>query len=245
MKRFLSMLLALTLALSLGVTAGAVTGPEQVSTGWREAISANSWEALRLTNVERAKEGLQPLSTFEGLHAAAQIRAREIGQVFDHTRPNGQPDFALDQQCSREEALTMLLRLLGREREISQSDAAAHPFQDVSGWASPYVGFAFRNGIAHGTGATSFSGTNATTVSQELTFLLRALGYQSGEDFDWAAPWSLSDQVGLTEGQYNAGHQDAAISRGDMVLLCQAALDCKLAGKTITLRQDLEARGVI
>ena len=90
MKRFLSMLLALTLALSLGVTAGAVTGPEQVSTGWREAISANSWEALRLTNVERAKEGLQPLSTFEGLHAAAQIRAREIGQVFDHTRPNGQ-----------------------------------------------------------------------------------------------------------------------------------------------------------
>ncbi len=418
MKRFLSMLLALTLALSLGVTAGAVTGPEQVSTGWREAISANSWEALRLTNVERAKEGLQPLSTFEGLHAAAQIRAREIGQVFDHTRPNGQscmtalndvgldpydftrsgeniaigygtpaavvdgwmnspghrsniltgpythlgmgnngrgwtqmflgtcspqvsrvslgaasypvgtqlqdmdgvivlrcehgdsylplspemcsgynahvvgkqtvqvqcgsqttsltvtiqgtpqeaaawelyrlglflgkgtlpngqPDFALDQQCSREEALTMLLRLLGREGEIGASDAAAHPFQDVSQWASPYVGFAYRNGIAYGTGNTSFSGRNPTTVSQELTFLLRALGYQSGQDFDWAAPWTLSDQVGLTHGQYHAGHQNAAISRGDVVLLCQAALDCKLAGKTITLRQDLEARGVI
>lgn len=418
MKRFLSMLLALTLVLSLGVTAGAATGPEQISAGWREAMSANSWEALRLTNVERAKEGLNPLSTFDALHAAAQIRAREIGQVFDHTRPNGQscmtalndvgldpydftrsgeniasgygspasvvngwmnspghrmniltgpfthlgmgsegrrwtqmflgtcspqvsrvslgaaaypvgtqiqdmdgvitlkcehgtsylplspemcsgydphavgkqtvnvqyrgqtvsldvtlqgtaqeaaawelyrlglflgkgtlangqPDFALEQQCSREEALTMLLRLLGREREIGAGDAAAHPFRDVSGWASPYVGFAYRNGIAYGTGAATFSGSNPTTVSQELTFLLRALGYQSGQDFDWAAPWSLSDQVGLTEGQYHAGHQNASISRGDVVLLCKAALDCKLAGKTITLRQDLTNRGVI
>ena len=76
MKRFLATLLALTLALSLGVTAGAATGPEQVSALWREPISANSWEALRLTNVERAKEGLNPLSTFEALHAAAQHPAQ-------------------------------------------------------------------------------------------------------------------------------------------------------------------------
>lgn len=417
-KRFVSMLLVLALALSLGLTAGAATGPEQVSVGWRESISANSWEALRLTNVERAQEGLQPLSTFEALHAAAQLRAREIGQSFSHTRPNGQscmtalndvgldpyaftrsgeniaigygtpaavvdgwmhstghrmniltgpfthlgmgnngsgwtqmflgtcmpqvskitlgagsypvgtriedmdgvviltcahgnsylplspemcrgytanavgeqtvtvqygsqtfsldvtiqgtaqeaaawelyrlglfqgrgilengqPDFALDQQCTREEALTMLLRLLGREGEISASDAAAHPFRDVSQWASPYVGFAYRSGIAYGTGADTFSGSNAATVAQELTFVLRALGYQSDRDFQWDAPWNLSDQVGLTSGQYGTAHLNAAISRGEVALLCQAALDCRLAGKTTTLRQDLTDRGVI
>ena len=46
-------------------------------------------EVIRLTNVERAKEGLKPLTEMGSLNTAAQIRVHEIDDVFSHTRPNG------------------------------------------------------------------------------------------------------------------------------------------------------------
>lgn len=89
MKRFISVLLTAALALSLGVTAGAAA-PDRFDGSWQAQLSEASWEAIRCTNAERAKEGLRPLSTFEQLHAAAQIRVDELKTTFDHTRPNGQ-----------------------------------------------------------------------------------------------------------------------------------------------------------
>ena len=46
-------------------------------------------EVLRLTNIERAKEGVQPLKYNKTLQGAAMIRAKEISVKFSHTRPNG------------------------------------------------------------------------------------------------------------------------------------------------------------
>ena len=46
-------------------------------------------EVLRLTNIERAKEGAQPLKYNKALQDAAMIRAKEISVKFSHTRPNG------------------------------------------------------------------------------------------------------------------------------------------------------------
>lgn len=417
MKRFISVLLTTALALSLGVTAGAAA-PDRFDSGWQARLSEKSWEAIRCTNAERAKEGLRPLSTFERLHAAAQIRVNELKTTFDHTRPNGQPcmtalydvgldpydfdrsgeniasgystaasvvdgwmhsaghrmniltapfthiglgqdgarwsqtflgicspqltgvtvgksvyplgtaledmegvvalrcehgdsylplspeqcsgydaaqagsqtvtvdymgqttsftvtlqgtpqeaaawelyrlglfqgrgtlengqpDFALDKTCTRQESLVMLLRLLGREREITAADASAHPFRDVADWASRYVGFAYRNGIAQGTSAGTFSGGSAATVPQELTFVLRALGYESGRDFSWDSPWTLSDRIGLTSGVYGPGQQKKTVTRGEAALLCQSALDCQINGGSGTLREDLSSRGIL
>lgn len=42
-----------------------------------------------LVNVERAKEGLSPLTVNKNVQAAAQVRAKECEQLFSHTRPNG------------------------------------------------------------------------------------------------------------------------------------------------------------
>lgn len=42
-----------------------------------------------LVNVERAKEGLSPLTINKKVQAAAQVRAKECEQYFSHTRPNG------------------------------------------------------------------------------------------------------------------------------------------------------------
>ena len=45
-------------------------------------------EVVRLVNVERAKEGLAPLGTYDSLTRAAQIRAPEIVTLFSHDRPS-------------------------------------------------------------------------------------------------------------------------------------------------------------
>lgn len=161
------------------------------------------------------------------------------------TLENGQPDFALDKTCTRQESLVMLLRLLGREGEITAADASAHPFRDVADWASRYVGFAYRSGIAQGTSGTTFSGGSAATVPQELTFVLRALGYESGKEFAWDSPWTLSDRIGLTSGEYGPSQQKQAVTRGEVALLCQSALDCQINGGSGTLREDLSQKGIL
>ena len=46
-------------------------------------------EVLRLTNIERAKEGAQPLKYNKALQDAAMLRAKEIYVKFSHERPNG------------------------------------------------------------------------------------------------------------------------------------------------------------
>lgn len=48
-------------------------------------------QVLYLVNIERAKVGAAPLRLSGDLMDASEIRAREIVQVFSHTRPNGQP----------------------------------------------------------------------------------------------------------------------------------------------------------
>lgn len=46
-------------------------------------------QVVELVNIERAKEGLSPLSVDADVQAAAMVRAKECEQSFSHTRPNG------------------------------------------------------------------------------------------------------------------------------------------------------------
>ncbi len=52
-------------------------------------LSNEQWEVLSLTNEERAKQGLAPLSTFPALADVGQLRSGEITGTFSHTRPDG------------------------------------------------------------------------------------------------------------------------------------------------------------
>ena len=61
-------------------------------------FSENEWEVLKLVNQERAAENKAPLTGLAKLQEAADIRARELIKVFDHTRPDGTDCFTvLDQ----------------------------------------------------------------------------------------------------------------------------------------------------
>lgn len=149
---------------------------------------------------------------------------------------NSNPNFALDRTPSRNEAVTMLVRLLGKEQEAKKGTWSM-PFTDVAEWARPYVGYAYANGLTAGTSATTYSGNDTVTTSQYLTFVLRALGYTSGTDFKWNEAWKLSDQIGLTDGRYNAG--TANFTRGDVAIISNNALGVKYKDKSITLKEGL------
>lgn len=142
----------------------------------------------------------------------------------------GNPQFKLDNISTRHEAVTMLIRLLGKEEE-ALAGTWETPFTDVDSWAEPYVGYAYANGLTVGTGPTTFGSYDKVTATQYLTFVLRSLGYENGVDFQWDKAWLLSDKLGMTDGQYGA---DKRFTRGDMAIISERALQTPRKGEQKT-----------
>ena len=158
------------------------------------------------------------------------------------TDENGKPIYALDQTATRHEAVTMLVRLLGKGNEAVNGNWNT-PFTDVADWAKPYVGYAYANGLASGTSATTFGGNDTVTTAQYITFVLRALGYQSGKDFSWSSSWELSDKLGFTDGRYNKNY--SSFTRGDVAMISYYALSAKHYDTNEPLANQLYRDGII
>ncbi len=157
------------------------------------------------------------------------------------TNPDGTPIFDLDRTPTRHEAITMLVRLLGKDNE-AKSTTWNTPFIDVAEWAKPYVGYAYNHKLTSGAGAIEFGGNNTVTASQYITFILRALGYNSDTDFAWDSAWTLSDSLGITNGKYSASSK---FTRADVAEISYNALKVAYKGKSTTLLSDLVSAGVI
>lgn len=149
---------------------------------------------------------------------------------------NGNPNFDLDRAPTRHEAVTMLVRLLGKENE-AKNGTWNTPFTDVVEWAKPYVGYAYTNGLTSGTSSTTYGGNQIVTASQYLTFVLRALGYEVGKDFQWNKAWELSDKIGLTDGRYNSN--TSTFTRGDVVIISNNALNITIKNTTTPLKATI------
>lgn len=50
---------------------------------------AMEWDVLKLVNAERMKQDLAPLSSFDQLQKAADVRSMEVNSLSDHNRPDG------------------------------------------------------------------------------------------------------------------------------------------------------------
>lgn len=158
------------------------------------------------------------------------------------TLPDGSPNFDLLGTPTREVAITMLVRLLGKDSE-AKTGTYAIPFADVSDWAKPYVGYAYENKLTLGLSKTTFGGSDAVTAAQYLTFVLRALGYSSDSDFSWSAPWDLSDALGMTYGEYDG--QSINFSRGDVAIISAAALGAPMKNSQNNLLMHLKESGAL
>lgn len=157
------------------------------------------------------------------------------------TDADGNPIYDLDRAPSRHEAVTMLVRLLGKETE-AKSETWEIPFTDVADWAKPYVGYAYANGLTSGTSATAFGGNDTVTAAQYITFILRALGYESGTDFQWDKSWELADTIGLTSGEYS--NSTNSFTRGDVAIISNNALSVSCKDGTTLNNTEQKSLGV-
>ncbi len=158
------------------------------------------------------------------------------------TNPDGTPKFSLDRAPTRAEAVTILVRLMGKEDE-ALAKSWTTPFTDLPEWAVPYVGYAYTNGYTNGVENTRFGADAPVSAAQFLTFLLRALGYADGADFSWKAPWLLTDQLEITNGEYTA--QTTTFLRADSASVSANALYAPLKGTDQTLLKFLLDSGAI
>ncbi len=172
----------------------------------------------------------------EAVKAADELYALGLFQGKD-VDADGKPVYALDDVPTRHEAVTMLVRLLGKENE-AQAGNWKTPFTDVADWAKPYVGYAYANGLTGGDGDTTFGGNKTVTAAQYLTFVLRALGYSSDTDFKWDRAWELTDKLGITDGEYPAD----TFLRGDIAKISRDSLSQKLKGQNATLWESIRAQ---
>lgn len=154
-----------------------------------------------------------------------------------------EPIYQLYGSVTRAQAITMLVRILGKESEAqANKDSYVIPFTDVPAWAAPYVGYAYENSLTGGTSPTTFSPDLQIPANQFLTFCLRALGYSSETDFSYADPYVFATSIGFTTAADYANKP--AFNRGDMVILsCDALLCCrkesaKTLGQTLGLQED-------
>ncbi len=158
------------------------------------------------------------------------------------TKGDGSPDFDLGSAPNREQAVTMLVRLLGKDAAATAGNWTI-PFTDVSDWARPYVGYAYANKLTFGVSATEFGGLAPVSATQYLTFVLRALGFSSETDFKWDEAWVLSDALSITFGEYDKYTQN--FTRGDVAVISATALGAPMKDSPNTLLAYLNKNGAL
>ena len=149
---------------------------------------------------------------------------------------DGNPIFELDRSPNRNEAITMLIRLLNMEQEALNGEWDA-PFTDMDEWAAPYIGCAYAYGLTNGTSSNTYSGDEKVTATQYLTFVLRALDYDSSTDFKWDRAWELSNLIGLTNGEFDDNTQE--FTRGNVAIVSYNALQIPMKSGGQTLYESL------
>ncbi|MEQ2443885.1 S-layer homology domain-containing protein [Pseudoflavonifractor sp. CLA-AP-H29] len=210
-RRVISLLLTLVLAMGLA-------GP--------------AWGA------DAAPEDLR-LSVEQALTAAQKLHAMGLFQgVGDNA--DGTPNFDLDRTPTRVEGVVMLVRLLGEDQE-GAGGGWESPFADVPAWAASYVGYAYGRGYTKGTSDTAFSPMDPLDAAQYLTLVLRAMGYEDGADFQWDSPWTLSNQLGITD--YDPSSPDA-FTRGTAAVWAWNAMSAQTSAG-VRLADRLMAGGAL
>ena len=152
--------------------------------------------------------------------------------------------FELDRAPKRSEAAIMLVRLYGAEEEAKAAyDAGeiSHPFTDVSAFTSPYVAWLYTNGITNGFTETTFGSQRTCTVQNYVTFLLRALGYKDGTDFQYADSLAFAQEKDFYEPVMFPG----TFLRDDLAAVTYQALAADMANGKTYLLDSLVKSGTI
>ena len=172
---------------------------------------------------------------------ARSLYARGLFNGYDNTGSN----FGLEDPLTREQALILLIRLLGEESAAKAWTGAA-PFTDVpeDSFARPYIGYAKEKGYTSGIGGGAFGLGQRADQKNMVVFALRGLGYSDGgeaPDFTYAGCLDKAVELEILE----SNQEVADFNRGDAVQILFNAMSTPLADHTNTLSGKLEAAGIV
>ncbi|MBE6912509.1 MAG: hypothetical protein E7473_08295 [Ruminococcaceae bacterium] len=186
--------------------------------------------------------GIMLLSLFSVCYAEeiAEQKTAEDLKTLGLFKGVSETDFDLNRAPTRAEALVMLIRLLGEEKE-ALSHSGESSFVDVPDWAKAYVAYGFEKGYTKGISEEKFGSSDVASEEMYLTFVLRSLGYSDTEgDFSWDNPYELAKEAGILSEE-----SEAEFTRGDVVIISKAALSALTEkGKGVTLGEKLISAGV-
>lgn len=157
--------------------------------------------------------------------------------------------YDLEDAPTRIQGLIMFLRLLGEEDAALGYTDTSVTFLDVSGWARPYVAYAYEKGYTTGQkvsdeGEVTFGQDNIMAPRDYMTFLLRAMGYTDGADFKWKTALDDAQSLGLLTGGEVSLLTEKPFLRAQVVYLSYFALSEKTAGGS-RLMEQLTSSGKI
>lgn len=153
----------------------------------------------------------------------------------------GDSGYLLDRQLRRSDGITLLVRMLGKEKTAS-SDEFSHPFTDVPQWLEKYVAYAYCSRLTKGVSGKLFGTVSDMTEAQFLTLTLRALGYSDSGNkaqFSWDSPYTLAHAIGLIEDET----VKKTFTRGDAIEVFWNAMSCFVQSEKMTLREKLMKDG--
>ncbi len=152
---------------------------------------------------------------------------------------NSPDDFQLDRAPTRLEGAIMLIRLLGKDKQVNKG-RYEHPFMDVPGWARNYVGYMYQNKLTTGVGNSRFGSNDLLTAKQYVVFVLRSLGYRDEIDFSFGNVLDSAVEKGLLSAYKASALNDAGkFLRDDMVGISYNALSVKMRDSSQTLLDKL------
>lgn len=152
--------------------------------------------------------------------------------------------FSLRDESSKLQAAVMVVRLIGAESTVLNS-SFSHPYTDVNKWASNYVGYLYSNGIRIAESDSKFGSENNITVVEFVALVLEALGYTGIDVADEQGVLDYAVSTGLLTEDLIKEISNTEFNRGTMVLISERALEVKLAGKDVTLLEDLKNKRVL
>ena len=179
-----------------------------------------------------------PMSAFADDNTQYADTLYELG-LFKGT-DNG---YELEKTFTREEAATVLVRLLGEEKNVALK---TYPtlFTDVESdrWSFPYVMYCYENEITRGTGEDTFSPVQEISAEEFVTLVLRLLGYTDAEP-----KTALEDCIYLNLLNSEIAKElelSSSFTRNDMVYIVYRSLMTKTASGDI-LADILAEKAVI
>lgn len=153
--------------------------------------------------------------------------------------------YELDRAVSRAEAITMVLRMIGEEKE-AKTAGMVRTFSDVaaSNWAFSNIGYAAMRGYINGTSETTFEPARNVTGQEFVKMLLCAMGHEGvtiENAYDQGVNHALLVNNYAKLAVSSRGYQ---LNRNDIVNICYLSLLAKTPdGKR--LQDVLVEKGVV